>query len=334
MALDRGHLWTFIGIAGVAALAVVVGVVVYSSFSGESVVVRQESDGRQTLLRGDVLFFQENGKPLDPRDWHDSTKDFSRVALTYYHRSGPVGHVLGRYDWFPGPRNTFRADARLPAALVGSLAAPPGAIPMEAMQQLWSEPPVGVVFLHAASVASYGRPFQCLDFFDRNPAMIELFERDNPRRRFHVLQDAVERGVNVRLFEGPELEALRQGPKGYYRVLIVEMSRSSQYPLRYIREHATPAALRIFADALADDGIICFHTSSRHDRILADLATVAMNRGFAAVSATARGSPTDREHFASEWLLVARRGAHLGFVTTPPAGGWPADAPKFEVLAQ
>jgi len=332
MALERGRLWTFIGIAGVVAIAAVIGVVVYNSFSGESTLVRLEPDGRQSLIRGDVMFFQEHVKPSDPQDWHDNAKDFSRVALTYYHRSGPVGHVFGRYDWFPGPRNTFWADARLPAALVGSLATPAGAFPAEAIQQLWSEPPVGVVFLHAASVATYGRPCQSFDFYDRNPEMIELFEPGNPRRKFHVLQDAADRGVNVRIFQGPELDALSRGPKAYYRVLIVEMARSSRYPLRYIREHATAAALTAFAEAIAGDGIICFHTSSRHDRILLDVSTVATDAGFAAVSAADRGSPSDRDHFASEWLLVARRRADLRFLTIPPPGGWPPDAPKFEML--
>lgn len=49
--------------------------------------------------------------------------EWSRLATTYYHRDGPVGRVLERFNWFPGPENTYAADARLPAALVGLAAA-------------------------------------------------------------------------------------------------------------------------------------------------------------------------------------------------------------------
>jgi hypothetical protein len=50
----------------------------------------------------------------------DPLKDFSRLPTTYYHPDGPVGLVLRQSNWFPGPPNTFHADARLPASLIGN----------------------------------------------------------------------------------------------------------------------------------------------------------------------------------------------------------------------
>src|SRR5262249_40279835 len=44
--------------------------------------------------------------------------ELRRLATLHYHRRGPVGVVLERFNWFPGPANTYRADARLPASLV------------------------------------------------------------------------------------------------------------------------------------------------------------------------------------------------------------------------
>ena len=42
-----------------------------------------------------------------------------RLATTYYHRDGPVGRVMEKFNWSPGPPNcnTYHADARILASL-------------------------------------------------------------------------------------------------------------------------------------------------------------------------------------------------------------------------
>ena len=79
----------------------------------------------------------------------DPDQDFSRLATTYYHPGSPIGDVLRRFNWFPGPDNTYWADARMPASLVGLAASIPGvaAIPMSDLVGIWSEPPVACVHL-------------------------------------------------------------------------------------------------------------------------------------------------------------------------------------------
>jgi hypothetical protein len=209
----------------------------------------------------------------------------------------------------------------LPAALLSTLARPAGPLPVETLQQLWSEPPIGVVFLQANSAASYARPYQRLDFYDHNPDLIAMFQPHGPKRVFNMLQDAAERGALVRIVEGNVLEKLSEGPQGFYRVLVVETYRSDRYFLRYIRSNVNERALEVFSKATTDDGVICFHTSNyHHPELTDDVLHLATRQGFAALRGWDRGP--DKllygSHFSSIWVVVSRRAENLRFLTGPP----------------
>jgi hypothetical protein len=314
--------WTWVGLAGVVAVLCGIGVLVYRSLTVETVTIHlhqsQWGDG-QRLSLGDVHRCLEYFKPADPREWGNPEKDHSRLATTYYHRFGPLGHLLERYNWFAGPPNTYWSDARMPAALIGSLSKPAGPAPLETLAQLWSEPPIGVIFLQAGTVASYGRPYQWIDFYEHNPEIVELFQPFGPKRSFGALQHSADRGAVVRIFEGSELEKLSSGPKNFYRALIVETGRSQQYFSRYTRTNVSDRSLDIFSKAVTEDGIICFHTSNRYDPVADDVIRLAKRAGFAAVHATDIGRDHDRQaHYSSEWVMVARRIQDVQFLTAPP----------------
>ncbi len=96
-------------------------------------------------------------------------KDLSRLATTYYHREGPVGRVMEKYNWVSkGKPNTYQADVRLPASLVGSFMADNFAsgLPLTSLVSAWSEPPIATVGLGTGTMASYGRPFQHVHFYE------------------------------------------------------------------------------------------------------------------------------------------------------------------------
>jgi hypothetical protein len=126
--------------------------------------------------------------------------EFARVATTYYHRNGPVGHVLWRMNplFIPEPTvedakkssedllkekekritdndkrrrewwKVFPADARMPASLFGLATADlgTGTLPMGMMVGAWSELPYGTVGLGTGTMASYARPFQHCHFYE------------------------------------------------------------------------------------------------------------------------------------------------------------------------
>ena len=65
-------------------------------------------------------------KPEKRADFGNPDIDLSRLPTTYYHDKSPIGVVLQKYNWFPGKENTYHADARLPASLIGMGLSPLG----------------------------------------------------------------------------------------------------------------------------------------------------------------------------------------------------------------
>jgi hypothetical protein len=251
-------------------------------------------------------------KPADPGQHGDPAADFSRLATTYHHPQSPLGVVLDRFNWFGGPVNTYRADNRLPAALVGlgaDLCATP--LPTALLVGAWSEPPLGMLFMGPGTLASYGRPLQTIDFYERNPRILDI---STSRKVFTFVDDAMKRGVNVRILSGLERPTLaNSGPRGFYHVLVVETSRGD--PARLSTELLTVEAMQLLAETLAPRGMLCFHTSSR---------TFALGGVVAASAAECKMSSVEvmdnprsvggAERFGSVWVMVTRNADDLALV--------------------
>ncbi|MBI3410766.1 MAG: hypothetical protein HY040_20715 [Planctomycetes bacterium] len=134
-----------------------------------------------TLIHGHIDHGMNLFKPEDRKDWGDSEKDYSRLATTYYHRLGPAGVVMEKFNWwghFSGPRapdisslkalNTYEADARMPVSQVGAVVASLGAsnLPLGSLVDLWSEPPYAIIGLGTGTMASYSRPYQHVHYYE------------------------------------------------------------------------------------------------------------------------------------------------------------------------
>ncbi|MCI0463946.1 MAG: hypothetical protein L0Z62_43995 [Gemmataceae bacterium] len=164
----------------------------------------------------------------------NSTKlDLSRLATTYYHRTGPAGMAMERFDWFvklstqkkmvdflgpdakPADQKTYNelyaSDARLPASVWGSVAttgsllaawsSPAAAFP--ALVSAWSEPAYAVIGLGTGTMASYARPFQHCHFYEIDER-VRNYSLPPPGRRmyFSYLTDAQKRGAQVEVMMG------------------------------------------------------------------------------------------------------------------------------------
>ena len=140
--------------------------------------------------------------------------NLSRLATTYYHRYGPVGAVMERDNWLPGPQNTFWGDNRIPASTVGNILAdlglgtPPYHTLLNAAV---SEPAYATIGLGTGTMASYCRPYQHLTFYeiDRQIREFSLPPKGNPdlvrhgnRSFFTYLQGAIRRGANLEIVMG------------------------------------------------------------------------------------------------------------------------------------
>ena len=139
-------------------------------------------------------------------------KDISRLATTYYHRYGPVGAVMERDNWLPGPQNSFWADNRMPTAIVGQIAAGLGAgtLPLPAMVETWSEPPFATIGLGTGTMVSYARPYQHMTYYEIDEVIREfsLPKDSSEEGLFTYLQSAIRRGVNLEVVMGDARQSL------------------------------------------------------------------------------------------------------------------------------
>jgi tRNA A-37 threonylcarbamoyl transferase component Bud32 len=234
-----------------------------------------------------------------------------RLATTYYHRSGPLGTVLERYNWSPGPSNTYHADARGAAALLGMLAQPALLPPAAIAATAFAEPPIAVLGLGTGTVASYARPFQRVDFFELSPAVIRLCEPRPDLRAlyFHYVNDARLRGAQVKLFAGDaRLSLAEHGPDAFYKVIVVDAFSSDAIPVHLL----TKEAIALYLAKLAPGGIIAMHISNRHVELAPVLATTAQSLGIAWLRANCvdtTKAPVGM--FSSEWFFLTRHPADL-----------------------
>src|SRR5581483_1373217 len=214
------------------------------------------------LMHGNIDHGMNFKKP-DDKFIGNPTEDFSRLATTYYHRRGPAGIAMKKFDWFYNwadtskPEvvvdNTFYSDVRLPASLVG-MVAPLGLtnLPIEALSQVWSEPPYATIGLGTGTMASYGRPFQHVHFYeiDNHIRKLSLPLRGKPF--FTYLDDAKNRGAQVQVFMGDarlrmalqyseyneDKEKLGQGkaggPDNFYHLMVVDAFSSDAIPVHLL----------------------------------------------------------------------------------------------------
>jgi hypothetical protein len=296
---------------------------------GESVEVNEHTEPQQGVYQQLMVDSIDHGKQYMPpakRDRGDPFKDFSRLPTTYYHPAGPVGLVLQGSNWFRGPTNTFHADARFPASLVANGTATALGSPWTQIASALSEPPIGVIMMNNGTPAGYARPYQTIDFYERDPAIVRLSivkEPDLPK--FTYIADAQKRGAVVRVFEGNERKAFKEkAPQQFYRYLIVDTAHG--HPGLVSKELLTQEALHGYFAALVEDGIVAIHTSNRNFTLPPVVAATANSAGLAHLDAhDTIQAPGPRFRYTTEWVLLARKAEYLATVVAahaalPPAG--------------
>lgn len=272
--------------------------------------------------------------------------ELSRLATTYYHRFGPVGAIFERFNWFPGKQNTYYADIRLPASLVamGAPSAIGGTIlPVDILTNVWSEQPFATVGLGTGTMASYGRPFQHVVYYEIDDLIKNMSVPKNKDEEpyFRYVQEARKRGANVEIIMGDarlsldqegarekdrlaraekDPEVLKNEPnanrQGYYSAIVLDAFSSDAIPVHLITEQA----IKTYMDKLRPDGVLLVHTSNRHLQLIDPVADIAKALDLDWIVGHDPGG--DREgrvarkndrvyslgHFSSEYIMLARKG--------------------------
>jgi hypothetical protein len=243
----------------------------------------------QDMFRVDYNYLM-HGSTYHGRNYQDGR--LSRLSTTYYHRFGPVGCIMERYNWFPGQQNTYDGDARLPASLIGMAAAGFGihGLPLEQLVDVWSEPPLATVGLGTGTMASYVRPFQHMAYYEIDNKIKTMSVPPGEKKPyFTFVKEAGDRGGFIEIIMGDarlslEKEKQREderiaakagGPTAmrerYYKVIVLDAFSSDAIPVHLITEEA----IKLYMSKLAPDGVLCVHTSNRHLNLVRPVADIA-----------------------------------------------------------
>ncbi|MBI1832623.1 MAG: PDZ domain-containing protein [Planctomycetes bacterium] len=226
--------------------------------TGEGAKETLELPYRQ-LIHGHINHGMNFNIPEDRDKRGDVVRDRSRLATTYYHRDGPAGRVMEKFNWWnsAGNPNTFHADARLPASIVGSVLDP-----LAGVVAAFSEPALATIGLGTGTMASYGRPYQAVHFYEIDNQVLRLslatpsseinggtWENEEPDSRgflhprnmhykslkanarhktyFNYLEQAIDRGCSVQVLMGDARLRMALPYKNHY-VKILEDGKTEK----------------------------------------------------------------------------------------------------------
>jgi hypothetical protein len=295
---------------------------------GVSVEIKEGTDDATAVPRkykdlflDDVNHGRQFEPPTDVKMLHQPEKDFSRLPTLYHHPDGPVGFFMQTMNWFPGPVNTFHADARIVASIAGQSGSP-----WSQLSALWSEPPIGVIMMKTGTLAGYAHPYQVVDFYEQNPAILRLsVPQDATPAKFTYIADARKRGAVIRVFEGNERTTFDQkATDNFYRLLFVDTIRGQTEVV--CKELLTQEAMQRYFKSMKEEGIVCYHVSNRNYRLGPVVISVANSLQFHHLAVSDSIGPTivngrqlpptkrEKERFGCHWVFVARKAEYLAQV--------------------
>jgi spermidine synthase len=171
---------------------------------------------------------------------------------------------------------------------------------------------VGVIGLGTGTLAAYGRKGDTYRFYDINPRVIEIAQRD-----FTYLADS---DAQIELELGDARLALAREAPQNFDVLAVDAVSSDAIPVHLI----TREALALYLGHVKADGVVAFHVSNRFLELATVVARLAREHGAHAVSVF-EASGEDEDRTQSDWVLVSRDAAALGGEALKAAGAAPAE---------
>jgi hypothetical protein len=249
-----------------------------------------------------VLQIRDERNPV----WTDDSYEYVPVTIlthgTTIHGREIIGPVPGYPDQKGEPLNYYHRTGP-----VGDL--------FRDLSRSQPKARVAVVGLGAGSIAAYVTPEQSLTFFEIDRTVVQLVEHD---RYFSFLTDARKRGATVttELGDARLTLARQQGQK--FDLLILDAFSSDAIPIHLM----TVEAMRMYADHLADDGLIAFHVSNRYLKLEPVVAAVAERCGLTCRVRTddceqwvrgqmlpRPGNPPGRT--SCTWIVLAKNGERL-----------------------
>ncbi|TAK40808.1 MAG: hypothetical protein EPO27_20480 [Betaproteobacteria bacterium] len=181
-------------------------------------------------------------------------EDFRRRATTYYQTSSGIGAAILSLPERPASR-------------------------------------VGVIGLGTGTLAAYGRPGDVYRFYDINPDVLTVAQRE-----FAYLGDSA---ATIDLVLGDARLSLEREPPQNFDVLAIDAFSSDSIPVHLI----TREALGVYLRHMKADGIVAFHVSNRFLDLVPVVARLAEEHRAHAVLVDEESS---EDKTTSTWVLVSR----------------------------
>jgi SAM-dependent methyltransferase len=152
---------------------------------------------------------------------------------------------------------------------------------------------VGVIGLGTGTLATYGAKDDVYRFYEINPAVLEIAQRD-----FTFLRDS---DATIELALGDARLSLEREPNQEFDVLVVDAFSSDAIPVHLI----TTEALGIYRRHMKPGGIIAFHVTNRFLNLIPVVEGLARVHGLFVIHIVDEGE--DSRGNRSDWLLLSDR---------------------------
>lgn len=227
---------------------------------------------RERTFFGNYRIYLDNGwqmladGPLT-RGYQYTVGPGQKVLASYYGRRGPFGDLFTAYG-YPSKR-------------------------------------VAVIGVGTGVVAGYGRPGEEIDFYDLDPAAIDI-----ATHRFSYVRGSK---AAVSVVTGDGRSRLARQPDGSYGLIVLDAFSSAALPFHLL----TKQALETYARKLRPGGVMAFHVSNSL-RLAPIIQATARSDGLAVL--TGYGAQDHNRIFqASFWVVAARRAADFAPLLADPA---------------
>lgn len=153
---------------------------------------------------------------------------------------------------------------------------------------------IGVIGLGAGTLATYGRPGDVYRFYEINPQVIDIAQRE-----FSFLSDS---GAKIETVLGDARLTMEREPPQQYDVLVIDAFSSDSIPVHLI----TREAMAVYLRHLKPDGVIAFHVTNRFLRLAPVVKRIADE--YRLRTTLVIDDAEDNDLAKTDWVLVARNG--------------------------
>ncbi len=152
---------------------------------------------------------------------------------------------------------------------------------------------VGLIGLGAGTLATYGRTGDVYRFYEINPEVFDIADRE-----FTFLRDS--RARIERVLGDARLALERESAQGF-DVLAVDAFSGDSVPVHLL----TAQAMQVYLRHLRPDGVVAFHVTNHFLALAPVVARIAQSQGLHAVLVSDDAEDSAWLH-ATDWVLVAR----------------------------